>query len=348
MAVVWLLAFCGAGGYLLLGGGGQPPSGRTAAGHAAAVTPTAQSAGTPAGVRAVRIEDVRAGDRVWACDPATGQWSARPVLRTMARSYAGDVVAVTVGGERVEATGNHPFWVAAGDGLAGRPAVVEEVSAAEQERVAAAGRGRWVQARHLRAGDVLLRRGGAASAVEAVASRQAAVPVYNFAVGHDRTYAVGRGGVLVHNNETCLTQVTVGGRAPLSPDEQRLYDLAEIKARRCQNSGIEYPLQRPDGVSDADWQSKLDALNNGANAGRAKVVYDPVRDGKAQRDARKKGMIKPNHDADHGLDLQFGGKDDISEIISTESRVNRSVGAQGSHRKKYPDGTPIKKFVEKK
>jgi hypothetical protein len=86
--------------------------------------------------------------------------------------------------------------------------------------------------------------------------------------------------------------------------------------------------------------------NEAAAAGRAKVVHNPVRDGRAQRLAKKKGMIEKGHDADHGLDLQFGGEDVIEEIISTESRVNRSVGGQGKRRMKFPDGTPIRKFFE--
>jgi hypothetical protein len=110
--------------------------------------------------------------------------------------------------------------------------------------------------------------------------------------------------------------------------------------------GIDYPLKRPDGVSDAAWQKKLDALNQGASSGRAKVVHKPVRTGAAQKQARKSGQIEPGHDADHGLDLQYGGSDTIDEIISTQKRVNRSVGAQGRRRLQYPDGTPIRQFLE--
>ena len=122
---------------------------------------------------------------------------------------------------------------------------------------------------------------------------------------------------------------------------------AESGGANVQNN-ITYTLKRPPGVSDADWQAKLAALNKGAEEGRAKVVYDPVRNGAAQAQARRQGLIQPGHDADHGLDLQFGGQDTLSEIISTNSSVNRSVGAQGKQRIKYPDGTPIKKFEEGK
>ncbi|MCA9140950.1 MAG: hypothetical protein KDB00_29465, partial [Planctomycetales bacterium] len=147
-------------------------------------------------------------------------------------------------------------------------------------------------------------------------------PVYNLEIHTEHVYEIGNAGILVHNT---------GG------------DGCPVNAPR---DGIDYPLKRPDGVSDADWQKKLDALNQGAAEGQAKVVHKPVRDGKAQRQARQLGQIEAGHDADHGLDLQFGGDDTIDEIISTQSRVNRSVGAQGRGRLQHPDGTPIKRFTE--
>ena len=112
------------------------------------------------------------------------------------------------------------------------------------------------------------------------------------------------------------------------------------------DSGIEYTLKRPPGVTDVQWQKKLDALNAGAAEGRAKVVHHPVRSGAAQRQARAEGRIAPGDEADHGLDLQFGGRDVPEEIISTNKTVNRSVGGQGRERLRHPDGTPIKCFKE--
>jgi hypothetical protein len=113
-----------------------------------------------------------------------------------------------------------------------------------------------------------------------------------------------------------------------------------------QTAGIEYTVKRPSGVTDAQWQKKLDALNKGAELGRAKVVHDPVRTGTAQKAAREEGLVDAADDADHGLDLQFGGEDAVGEIISTNPRVNRSIGGQGKARKQYPDGTPIVRFKE--
>ena len=72
----------------------------------------------------------------------------------------------------------------------------------------------------------------------------------------------------------------------------------------------------------------------------------PRRELVKHRSSAKDGIIENGHDADHGLDLQYGGTDSLDEIISTQSRVNRSVGGQGKARMNYPDGTPIKRFVE--
>ena len=118
------------------------------------------------------------------------------------------------------------------------------------------------------------------------------------------------------------------------------------EAQAAPKSGVEITLKRPAGVTDAQWQKKLDALNAGAAEGRAQVVHRPVRTGTAQRQARAEGRISAGDDADHALDLQFGGKDTPAEIISTNSTVNRSVGAQGRQRLRHPDGTPINRFRE--
>jgi RHS repeat-associated protein len=116
------------------------------------------------------------------------------------------------------------------------------------------------------------------------------------------------------------------------------------KARK----GIQYPLKRPPGVSDVEWAKKLKALNDAAAAGEAKVVHHPVRGSKVQKEARQQGLVKPGQDADHGLDLQYGGQDTGKNIQGLDPRVNRSVGGQGKGRLKHPDGTPITGFPEKK
>lgn len=105
------------------------------------------------------------------------------------------------------------------------------------------------------------------------------------------------------------------------------------------------------GSDPKEWKGKLDAMNAQAAQGKAKIVHEPDRTGAdaVQRKAHAQGMIKDGHDADHALDIQFGGSaTNPANIRSTAARVNRSVGSQGKRRLDYPDGTPIREFVEDK
>jgi hypothetical protein len=177
-------------------------------------------------------------------------------------------------------------------------------------------RQKFVAVESLEAGERLQTRSGTVG-VASVGRRPGNCPVFNLEIGEVHQYFVSELEVLAHNGS------------------------ADVNA----TGGIEYSLKRPSGVTDAQWEAKLNALNKGAAEGRAKVVYQPTRTGAAQREARDLGLISDGDDADHGLDLQYGGDDTIDEIQSTNSRVNRSVGAQGRARKNYPDGTAITRFV---
>jgi len=166
--------------------------------------------------------------------------------------------------------------------------------------------------------------------VAVLASREAVqgtFAVYNVEVEQRHTYYVGETGVLVHNNGPACppTGGTAGGDAP-------------------SDTGVVIALERPSGVSDAAWQAKLQHLNEGARSGSARVVHRPSMTGAAQREARRSGAISAGDDADHALDLQFGGADDAANIVSTPARVNRSVGAQGRQRLDHSDGTRIREF----
>ena len=179
----------------------------------------------------------------------------------------------------------------------------------------------WVEAGDLGIGDLVWTANRGWLTVRSIHERPQQEPVYNLSVSTDRTFFVGGAAVWVHNNDCAA-----GGGV----------------------DGVVAELKRPSGVSDADWNAKMKKLNEGADAGDAKMVHKPTRDGKAQQAARKNGEIEAGHDADHGLDLQFGGKDTRENITSTNARVNRSVGGQGTRlRKEIPDGTKIKEFVTK-
>ncbi|GHG97922.1 Hint domain-containing protein [Streptomyces lanatus] len=117
------------------------------------------------------IEQIRAGDRVWADDPETGERRLRTVAGVMQRTTDA-LVSVDMGAETVRATPEHPFWVN--------------------------GKG-WTSAEALREGDRLRTLDGRGARVESVRKAAVRTQVFNFEVEGDHTYFVGRTKVLVHN-----------------------------------------------------------------------------------------------------------------------------------------------------
>ncbi|GAB3900761.1 hypothetical protein GCM10029964_088590 [Kibdelosporangium lantanae] len=119
----------------------------------------------------VPIEGIRVGDQVWAHDLGTGRTELRPVT-ALFRRQADEMLTADVSGVPVQVTRDHPFWVP--------------------------GKG-WVAAGELHAGDVLLRRDGGTSRVDAVSARPVSTTVYNFTVAGDHDYYVSPAQLLVHN-----------------------------------------------------------------------------------------------------------------------------------------------------
>jgi hypothetical protein len=143
----------------------------------------------------VSIEQIKRGDEVWAFNRVTDNWEIRYVLETYRRGYIGDVVAVNIGDEIIDATGGHPFWVLQGDDLENRP-LCDCLPDCEQEMTP---QGRWVYARDLRIDDVLRSRALGTQKVIGLEITQTETVVYNFLVDDLHNYAVGRDEVLVHN-----------------------------------------------------------------------------------------------------------------------------------------------------
>jgi hypothetical protein len=150
---------------------------------------------TEAGPRA--IETIEPWDKVWAFNLQTGEWELQHVEETFAREYGGELVGLTIQGEIVESTPQHPYWVISGEDLTDRPEP-DEVPA---EEVGSVVPGRWVPANYVREGDVVLLRSGEQVAVTAITRRWLDGMVYNLRVGSQHNYAVGGVEVLVHNTE---------------------------------------------------------------------------------------------------------------------------------------------------
>ncbi|MCX5653082.1 MAG: polymorphic toxin-type HINT domain-containing protein [Planctomycetota bacterium] len=178
------------------------------------------------------IETVCEGEEVWACNPETGRWELKPVVMPMTQHYAGDIVNLTVGDESIEATGNHPFWVVAGPGLAERHPACDVY---EQER-GLTKKGRWVEARSLCVGDVLCLRNGADATILALSTRHGSMAVYNIVVDGLHTYAVGSSGILVHNKPVRAASGEEGGFVKMPKGDNTAQNKAFAEA--CRRLGI--------------------------------------------------------------------------------------------------------------
>jgi hypothetical protein len=148
----------------LLSGGGSSGGEQYALDCLVAGTPVWTATGV------VAIEQLRVGDMVLAQHPETGELAYKPVLRTTVRPE-GKLIRVLAGGETIETSGGHLFWVA-GEG--------------------------WVKARKLKSGQELhgLRGAVRVSAVEEGNTGK----TYNVEVAEFHSYFVGQEKVLCHDN----------------------------------------------------------------------------------------------------------------------------------------------------
>ena len=120
------------------------------------------------------IEEIEAGDLVWAWDEETGDVALKEVVETYVNETS-ELVHIFVNGEEIVTTPAHPFY--------------SPVKG-------------WTEAVHLRAGDILVLVNGEYVVVEKVQHEilEAPVPVYNFQVEDYHTYYVAIVAVLVHNS----------------------------------------------------------------------------------------------------------------------------------------------------
>jgi RHS repeat-associated protein len=180
------------------------------------------------------IESVRSGELVWGYDLATREWTLHPVLETFEQNFLGNLVEVTVAGEVIAATSNHPFWVVEGEALEQR-ARPEHVLPTPGVSTTP---GRWVDAGNLKVGDVLLLRPNRRAVVARLATRQTAQTVYNFRIEYLHTYAVGAAQVLVHNNP-CSTNLNTN-------DATSNFGIYEIKVNSPDVPGGLYKIGKAD------------------------------------------------------------------------------------------------------
>jgi len=166
-----------------------------------------------AAVGHVAIEEIKAGDLVYAENPETGEKGLKRVVRTFVNE-AYELIHIKVGGQEITTTPEHPFWV-------------------PQQG--------WTDAVELRAGDILLLLNGELVVVEQVQHEilESPVTVYNFEVEDFHTYYVSEISVLVHN--TCKQ----ARLRELADDPKVASHLrAEIKQSKIHNKHGNYKVPR--------------------------------------------------------------------------------------------------------
>ena len=121
----------------------------------------------------VPIEDIEPGDLVWATDVETGETALKEVVQLF-RNETEEWVHITVNGEKITCTPEHPFYV-------------------PQKG--------WTSAVDLRAGDILVMLNGEYVVVEQVQHEllETSETTYNFEVEDFHTYYVGINNVFTHN-----------------------------------------------------------------------------------------------------------------------------------------------------
>ena len=123
------------------------------------------------------IEEIQAGDQVWAYDEESGSTELKRVVNTMQREVDA-TVKIVLEQEEIETTAEHPFYTQAG----------------------------WKDAADLSSNDRLRTREGRWQRIKAVEFFYEKKEVYNFEVADWHTYFVGAWQWLVHNAEVCVTE----------------------------------------------------------------------------------------------------------------------------------------------
>ncbi|RKE44313.1 polymorphic toxin-type HINT domain-containing protein [Sphingobacterium detergens] len=124
------------------------------------------------------IEDIRVGDSVWAYNEETGQTALRAVTATLQREVDATVY-LTLEGETIETTAEHPFYTHDG----------------------------WKDAADLDERDQILTKDNGYKPVKSQTFSYTSKKVFNFEVEGWHTYFVGMLAWLVHNARPCLSQI---------------------------------------------------------------------------------------------------------------------------------------------
>ena len=200
----------------------------------------------------VTIENIKVGDLVWAHDPETGETALKPVVQTF-RNETTEWIHVTVKGETLTCTPEHPFYVP---------------------------KKGWTSAVDLRAGDILVMLNGEYVVIEQVQHEllETSETTYNFEVKGFHTYYVGNTEVLVHNKcgdgpwkTVTESPSAVNTTKGLSSNQYQQYENTLTKLAKGDHSGLNIH------VSKGGYYS-ADIAGFGKGRGMGRVLYQ-VREG---------------------------------------------------------------------
>jgi RHS repeat-associated protein len=119
------------------------------------------------------IEQMKKGDKVWSYNEKTGKEEINTVLDAFLSGYTDKIVEIKAGGELIEATEDHPFYIDNG----------------------------WVKAKDLKEGTILITKDGMKIKIDSVkvVKKGVNIPVYNITVDIVHTYYITNSKILVHN-----------------------------------------------------------------------------------------------------------------------------------------------------
>lgn len=234
------------------------------------------------------IEDIRIGDYVWSYDTLHKQYGYKQVLKAFSR-YSDKLVELQIGNEKITVTAEHPFY-------------------SNRE---------WIEAGHLRTGDVLYTMEGKIALLKKVRVLSQPVvlhaepyeesqEVYNLEVEDWHTYFVGEEGILTHNKCDELTEMAV--------------DALGVKRRRLKpntsymRNGYEYTTDEFGRIIEAKGKLRLDKA---------------ARDDYAQRVVGKGDGRVAGDAGGHLIGSQFGGIGNNANMVPMK---HEGVNA-------YPNGT---------
>jgi len=192
----------------------------------------------------VNIEDVKAGDTIYAYDFDTGQVVEDTVTDTP-RNFTYHWVEIHLGNTTIKATRSHRFWV-------------------ESENC-------WVKAVDLKAGMVLHAQNGESLIISSVVLDELAQPetTYNLEVGGSHDYFVGDIRVLVHNGDGSYTITFQSGATYTGKgDYDRAVDSAIEKSDLYNDPVANIEWSPASGTADSFAQEELRARETGAPGGK--------------------------------------------------------------------------------